>query len=214
MCSHYEAPTADRLLFGYGVTPEHPYKNDLWPTYSGPFIRARAEESMDEGDHELEALTGQFGLLPFWAKDRTLGRRTYNVRSESAESKPSYRSAWKKAQHCVIPAAAIYEPDWRSGKAVPTRITRSDDGVMAIAGLWEQWKSPEGEIVHSYSMLTINAAEHDLMKNYHKPQDEKRMVVILSNGLIKDWLNASADESQEFLRMYPADRLRAEAQPK
>ena len=125
--------------------------------HAGPFIRARGEESIEDGVPVYEALLGQFGLLPFWAKDRTLGRRTYNCRSETASSKPSFKSAWNKAQFCVIPAAAIYEPDWRSGKSVPTRITRTDEGVMAIADLWEKWKSPEGEVVHSYSMLTLNA---------------------------------------------------------
>lgn len=213
MCSHYESPTAQRLLDGFGVAPDLPFKNDLWPTYTGPFIRARSEESVDDGHQAYEALLGQFGLLPFWAKDRKLGRQTYNCRSETASSKPSFKSAWKKAQFCVIPAAAIYEPDWRSGKSVPTRITRTDDGVMAIAGLWEKWKSPEGEVVHSYSMLTLNAGGHPLMENYHKPNDEKRMVVILPNGSINDWLNASVEQAAEFVRQYPANKLRAESRP-
>lgn len=214
MCSHYESPTAQRLLDGFGIAPDLPYKTDLWPTYTGPFIRARDEESIDDGDQECEALLGQFGLLPFWAKDRTLGRQTYNSRSETAATKPSFRSAWKNGQFCVIPAAAIFEPDWRSGKAVPTRITRTDEGVMAVAGLWDKWKSPDGELVHSYAMLTISAGDHSLMRHYHKPNDEKRMVVILPNGSIKDWLNATASQAAEFLRQYPADKLKAEAAPR
>lgn len=213
MCSHYESAPADRIREAFGVFPDLPFKTDLWPTGVGPFIRARSEESKDDDDQEFEALTGQFGLLPFWAKDRTLGRRTYNARSETAASKPSFRAAWQKAQLCLIPAIAIYEPDWRSGKAVPTRITRSDGGLLAIAGLWEEWKNPEGERLHSYSMLTINATDHSLMQNYHKPKDEKRMLVILPSGLIKDWLNASADQIQDFMRQYPADRLMAEPRP-
>ncbi len=176
-------------------------------TYFGPFIRLRDEEFRDDDQPELEALSGQFGLLPFWAKDRKLGRQTYNARSETVDSKPSYRSAWKKAQHCIIPAAAIYEPDWRSGKAVPTRITRTDGGVMSIAGLWEVWTSPEGDKIHSFSMLTVNADDHLLMKKFHKPDDEKRMVVILPNGAINDWLRSPADLSRSFMQQYPADKL-------
>ena len=78
---------------------------------------------------------------------------------------------------------------------------------MCIAGLWERWRSPDGEDVFSYSMLTVNADDHAFMKNYHKPNDEKRMVVVLPNGLIDDWLKAPAEQSMEFMRQYPADRL-------
>lgn len=210
MCSHYESPTSERILAGYGVAPTDQFKIDLFPCYEGPFIRLRDAESVDEGESELEALVGQFGLLPHWAKDRTLGRSTYNARSETVATKNSFRSAWRKAQHCIIPAAAIYEPDWRTGKAVPTRISRVDGGVMSIAGLWEHWRTPEGNDLFSYSMLTLNAADHELMSNFHKPDQEKRSVVILPNGLIHDWLRATPEQSMEFVRLYPADRLQVE----
>ncbi|EIU3494371.1 SOS response-associated peptidase [Pseudomonas aeruginosa] len=169
MCSRYEAPTAAQLLDVFGVALKEPAKTELWPGYRGPFIRSAA------GGDGLEAHAGVFGLLPFWAKDDKLARRTYNARSETVASKPSYRDAWKHSRHCIIPATAIYEPDWRSGKAVPTRISRADGGLLGIAGLWEHWRSPEGEDVLSYTMLTINADYHPLMSNYHRPTDEKRM---------------------------------------
>lgn len=211
MCSHYEAPTSQQLLDAFGVAPEGPTQTELWPTYMGPFIRLPiASDPHDEAAPEFEALAGMFGLLPFWAKDTKLARNTYNARSETAAAKPSFRAAWKEAKHCIIPAVAIYEPDWRSGKAVPTRITRADGSLMCIAGLWERWQSPKGETVHSMTMLTVNADVHPLMRNYHKPDDEKRMVVILPNGAIRDWLQAPASQSMEFMRQYPADRLIAE----
>ncbi|MDX2310049.1 SOS response-associated peptidase [Pseudomonas sp. On1] len=210
MCSHYEAPETERLIAGYGVAPEGQFKIDLWPCYEGPFIRLRNDESDEEEVPELEAVVGQFGLLPFWAKARSLGRNTYNARTETVATKPTYRMAWRKAKHCIIPAAAIYEPDWRSGKSVPTRISRTDGGIMSIAGLWELWKTPDGEL-HSYTMLTVNADDHALMQNFHKPGSEKRMVVILPNGLIQDWLRAPVERSMDFMRQYPADRLQAEA---
>jgi putative SOS response-associated peptidase YedK len=211
MCSHYEAPSNERLIEGYGVAPNTPGQIEIWPCYMGPFIRRRPAEAHDDDLPPLEVLTGQFGLLPFWAKDRKLGRRTYNARSETVAEKPSYRAAWKQAQHCIIPAVAIYEPDWRSGKAVPTRITRTDGGVMGIAGIWERWESPGEGVVHSFSMLTVNADDHEFMRNYHRPEDEKRMVVILPNGSHQDWLSASAADSMDFMLQYPADRLLANA---
>lgn len=211
MCSRYEAPDADQLMHAFGVAPEQEMQSELWPGYTGPFLRApQSSDPDDEAAPSIEALTGMFGLLPFWAKDTKLARKTYNARSETADSKPSFRSAWGQGQHCIIPARAIYEPDWRSGKAVPTRITRADGGLMSIAGLWERWTNPNGEIVHSYSMLTVNADDHPLMRNYHRPGSEKRMVVILPNGALKDWLTAPASESKAFMHQYPADRLQAE----
>jgi putative SOS response-associated peptidase YedK len=207
MCSHYEAPENERLLTGFGVAPETQFPLDLWPLYQGPFIRNRSEAESDDQTPELEALTGQFGLLPFWAKDRKFGRHSYNCRSETGSTKPTFKSAWKKNQKCIIPVAAFFEPDWRSGKAIPTRITRKDRGVLAIAGLWERWEEPGGEIVHSYTMLTINADSHPFMKDFHKPGDEKRSIVILPNGLIKDWLNSSVEQTMSFMQPYPPERL-------
>lgn len=215
MCSHYEAPGIDALLEAYGVAPEGPLAYDLWPGYTGPFIRPATEtDPHDEAAPSLEALTGTFGLLPAWAKDEKLARRTYNARSETVATKPSYRAAWRQARHCIIPAAAIYEPDWRSGKAVPTRIWRRDGQLLSIAGLWERWHSPAGEIVHSFTMLTVNADDHPLMKHFHRPDAEKRMVVILPQPQVNEWLTAPAEESLAFLAQYPADRLDAEPQPK
>ena len=111
------------------------------------------------------------------------------------------------------PATAIYEPDWRSGKAVSTCIARSDGRAMGIAGIWDSWRQPDGSWMQSYSMLTINADDHELMRNFHKPTDERRMVVILPETAYSDWLRASTESSMEFMRPYPAERLISKAEP-
>ena len=164
-------------------------------------------DARDEAGPELEALSGQFGLIPHWAKDRAIGKRTYNARSETAASKPSFRDAWRHGQRCIIPVDAFYEPDWRSGKAVPTRISRADGKPIGLAGLWSTWKSSTGKIMHSFAMLTINADKHSLMKHFHKPDDEKRMVVVLPDAAYPDWLKAPVERTMEFLQPYPADQL-------
>ena len=81
---------------------------------------------------------------------------------------------------------------------------------MGIAGLWETWKSPEGKTVFSFTMLTINADSHPLMRQFHKPDDEKRIVVILDEAAYDAWLAAPAGESRDFLQPYPAKNLIAE----
>lgn len=220
MCSHYQAAKARQMLERMGIQlpvewEPPPGPADIWPGYRGVFIRRPRE--VDAGDEAVpahEVLAGVFGLLPHWAKDEKLARNTYNARSETVASKPSFRDAWRRAQHCIITAAAIYEPDWRSGKAVPTRIARADGEPMGLAGLWERWTRPDGEVVHSMTMLTVNADGHDLMRNFHKQTDEKRMVVILSRAQYEEWLDAPVERSMTFMTCYRADGLVAEAQPR
>lgn len=214
MCSHYQAITDLKKLerhFQVQNAPES--RQELWPGYTGLFIRRhQPPNSSDTARPERQALPGTFGLIPHWAKNPLIARQTYNARSETVAEKPSYRQAWQKAQHCIIPAEAIYEPDWRSGKATPTKIYRTDGQPLGIAGLYASWQSPEGHIIHSYTMLTINADQHPLMNQFHKPNDEKRMVVILPEHHYSDWLNATAQSSPALLQPYPAEALSSKAQ--
>lgn len=216
MCAHYQGLRQPKsYLESFGVQPPADVlRTDIWPGYESGFIRRPPEADVgDEAVPEREALRGLFGLVPHWAKDTAIAKRTYNARSETAADKPSFRDAWKWGRHCIIPAEAIFEPDWRSGRAVPTRISRADGQPMGLAGLWSTWKSSQGQVLHSFSMLTINADAHALMNQFHKPGDEKRMVVVLPEAQYADWLEARPADSMDFLRPYPAHALRAEAPP-
>ena len=139
MCSHYQG-VKEQARFEKQFNVQLPLNAgvyEVWPTYAALFIRRPAEADVgDDAVPEREALAGQFGLVPHWAKDEKFGRHTFNARSETAATLPSFRDAWRKRHRCIIPAEAIYEPDWRSGKAVPTRITRADGEPTGIAGLW------------------------------------------------------------------------------
>ena len=220
MCAHYEnVPAPDWFPDFFGATlPESPGKLDLWPGYLGSFVRLAPGLIEPEPDDRFnapprrETVNGVFGLLPHWAADERLARSTYNARSETVSSKPSFRDAWRKARHCVIPARAIYEPDWRSGKAISTRIERADGRPMGIAGLWDAWQKPDGSWLLSYTMLTINADEHPLMRDFHKPAEEKRMVVILPESSYEAWLSAPANASAVYLNPFPAADLVASPQ--
>ena len=212
MCSHYQAlKERDRYWRHFDVEPPADLiRIDMWPGYLGSFIRHHPHADVgDEAVPQREALLGLFGLVPHWSKDTTITRHTYNARSETVAVKPSFRDAWKHGQHCIIPAEAFFEPDWRSGRAVPTRIFKSDGEPMGIAGLWSSWESPKGELIHSYTMLTINADQHPIMRLFHKPTNEKRMVVILPPDRYQDWLEASPSHSMEFMRPFHAEGLQA-----
>lgn len=220
MCAHYENIRDPRIIREhFKAEPLHAdvaaeVRHDVWPGYMGTFI-IRPPEA-DWGDEAVApriALPGIFGLLPHWAKDDKLARHTYNARSETVAEKPSFRDAWRKARHCIIPAAALYEPDWRSGKAVATRITRSNGQALGVAGLWDTWRSPQGQWLHSYTMLTLNADAHPFMNRFHKPGDEKRMVVVLPESDYDAWLQASATQARDFIRAFPAEQLTIDPGP-
>ena len=104
---------------------------------------------------------------------------------------------------------AFYEPDWRSGKAIATRIAHESGEPMGVAGLWTQWHdSATGQNVYSFTMLTINADHHPFMRNFHKPEDEKRMIVILPRSRYDEWLDTSINRRIEFLKSFDEMDLR------
>jgi len=144
----------------------------------------------------------RFGLLPSWAKDDAFGRKTYNARAETVAVKPSYKNAWVKRHYALALADTFYEPCYESGKAVRTAIKQSNGEPMAIASIWDTWTEPEsGELIVSFSMLTIDASGHPVMQRMHKPEDEKRTVVPLRPELFGAWLNATPQEAQTLLRL-------------
>ena len=217
MCVNY-APliSSSALREFFDVAPDgrllRELKASVWPGYAGPFIRQPEVAGVGgEAAPIRELLTGAFGLVPQWAKDETYGRRTYNARAETAHEKPTFRESWRLARRCIIPAEAFYEPDWRTGKAISTRISRADGKPMGLAGLWAPRRRPDGELTHSFTMLTINADQHPFMNQFHRPEDEKRMLVILPERDYDDWLQAPASATRDFLLPFPAEELLSNA---
>jgi putative SOS response-associated peptidase YedK len=179
----------------------------MWPGYQGVFIRPHPHADVgDEAVPAREALTGHWGLIPHWSKDGKV-KGTFNARSETIAEKPTFRDAWRKGQRCIIPALSVFEPDWRSGKAVPAEVSRADGEPMGIAGIWSTWRGPTGW-VESYTMLTVNADDHAVFKLLHKPQDEKRMVVILNPDSYQTWLTGKQSDAAPLIRQCPSEVLK------
>jgi len=145
----------------------------------------------------------QFGLVPHWATDkRKFGLRTYNARSETVQEKPSYRSTWRERRFGLVLMESFYEPSWETGEAVRWRIKRSDGQPIAVVSIWERIIDKEtGEVIFSFSMLTINADGHEVMKHFHKPEDEKRLIVVLNEENYLHWLNANPIQANELLKL-------------
>lgn len=180
--------------FDLELTASSPH--DVFPTYPGVIVlKSHTTQRTAIGP-------ARFGLIPSWAKDEEFGRRTYNARSETVSDKPSYKHAWTKRHYALALADAFYEPCYESGKAVRTKIQQANREPMAIASIWDTWTEPEtGELIVSFSMLTIEASQHPVMNRCHKPEDEKRTIVPLKPNLFQDWLNATPESAKELLNL-------------
>lgn len=201
MCSNYEPVTrADRLLAFFGVAraADRHTAPEVFPLGLAPFIRAHADGS---GRRVVD--DGVFGLLPHFAKELAYGRRTYNARSETVATLPSFRDAWRHAQRCIVPAEAVFEPCWESGRAVRWRIQQPGAVPMAIAGIYRQWRAPDGSEHFSFAMLTVNADAHPVFRRMHRPGEEKRMVAMLDPAEIDRWLQCPQDEALAMCRPWP-----------
>jgi putative SOS response-associated peptidase YedK len=214
MSVHYESvQTATLYPDAFQVvTPSSALERHIWPRKLGVFIHREPTEAdaPDKGQRELGA--GQFGLVPPWVKSASDAKlrstKLVNARSETVTTSTNFRDTWLKGQRCIVPMMAFFEDDWRSGKAVPTRITRVDGKPMGVAGLWERW-AKDGEEIISFTLLTVNANSHALLHRYQQGGNEKRMPAILGEGTYDAWLNARPEKAKEFMRAYPANWLTA-----
>ncbi len=205
MSTQYEClKSPDLYAEAFGIAPPDALLGkEVWPRQPGFFIR-KAQVS--------ELAQGQFGLVPTWVKSASDAKlrstKLAVTRYETMSTATATRDVWLKGQRCIIPMQAFLEDDWRSGKAVPTRIARVDGQPMGVAGLWERWTQGDQEIV-SFTLLTVNANSHALMNRYGQNGNEKRMPAILNEGAYGAWLSAPLDKAREFMRAYPAHLLLA-----
>ena len=206
MCVNFTPakPTAVQRMTGREAIPDYPPES--FPGYAAPIIRADAGAASG-----LTVDLASFGLIPGWAKDRNIGRRTYNARTETVAEKPSYRTAWRRRQLCLVPMERFFEPCWETGKAVRWSIHRQDCESFTVAAIWDSWTdNGTGEIVESFSLLTINANAHPIMGRFHKPADERRSLVVVPRQAWHDWLTATPDTAGLMLSEMPVEQYTSE----
>jgi putative SOS response-associated peptidase YedK len=140
-----------------------------------------------DGVRRLGAL--RWGLVPFWAKDLTIGRRLINARLDSLADKPAFREALAR-RRCLIPASGFYE--WGVdpvGKKQPFFIRPRSEPLLAIAGLWERWRPRGGESSEPLETCVIVTTEANaLLAPIHD-----RMPVVLTRAAQQVWLDPSSD---------------------
>ena len=171
---------------------------NIAPTQNIPIVR-------EDGGKRRFALA-RWGLIPHWAKDIKIGYSTINARAETVADKPAFRNAFRH-RRCLVPADGFYEwqviPD--SKVKQPWFIALRDREPMAFAGLWERWRSPEGEELESCSIIVTDANE--IIRPIHE-----RMPTILAPEDWDAWLETDAKDAgslQILLKPYPAEGMAA-----
>ena len=200
MCANYHPVTRlDRLLTFFGVDrePAQPTPPEVWPLGLAPFIRLHEDGS---GNKVID--DGVFGLLPHFAKELAYGRKTYNARSETVHQLASFKESWERGRRCIIPAEAIFEQCYETGKAVRWCIQQPGEVPMGIAGVYRAWRAPDGRFLWTFAMLTVNADGHPVYRRMHAPGEEKRMVTIIDPAEYDRWLQCSPDEAKSFFKQW------------
>ena len=176
---------------------EHPERYNIAPTQSVLTV-------VNQGQEQNLGEYMRWGLVPSWAKDISIGSRMINARAETIVEKPSFRRALQK-RRCLVLSDGFYE--WkRTGKdKQPMYIGLESGQPFGMAGLWEAWKSPDGEWLHSCTIITTEP--NALMEKIHN-----RMPVILPRESEPVWLDPGVDDPSrltDLLQPYPADAMTA-----
>lgn len=146
----------------------------------------------------------RWGLIPSWAKDEAIGHRMINARAETLAEKPSFKRALQK-RRCLVIADGFYEWKAAGKKKTPMFIALKSRHPFGFAGLWETWKSPKGEAIHSCTIITTTP--NTLMESIHN-----RMPVILRREAEAQWLDGAVDDPQKLLPLlmpYPDNEMTA-----
>jgi putative SOS response-associated peptidase YedK len=155
-----------------------------------------------EGRRRVDAL--QWGLIPFWAKDATIGRRLVNARLDSVATKPAFREAWQR-RRCLIPASGFYEwSEPREGRKRPHFIGPGSEPLFALAGLWERWRTAAGEKLETCVIVTTDA-------NAELAPIHDRMPLLIPRDAQALWLDprSSVDDVLQLAARPPPLAIRA-----
>ncbi len=198
MCGRFTSLLSPEMLeeiFGVQAPPYFAARYNIAPTQQIWIIRQTAT-----GGRYLSPV--RWGLVPHWAKDLSMGSHMINARCETVHDKPAFRIAIR-ARRCIIPASGFFEWDHSGKVRIPHYITLKDGSPFAFAGIWDSWKTPEGESLETCSILTTTS--NSLVAVLHD-----RLPVILHPTEFNLWLDRSMNNPESLKRLYqpyPADLM-------
>ena len=228
MSTHYESLSqADAYRDAFGVEAPAASERNMTPRKSGFFIRSvavaadAATEQQEPSASDTppapapparELVAAQWGLVPHWVKSASDGRlralKLVNARSETVSTAQAFRDAWLNGQRCIVPMAAFSRMTTATARPCPRASRASTASPWAWPACGRSGRA-DGEVLLSYTLLTVNANSHALLHRYQQPGAEKRMPAILNEGAYDAWLNARVEKAREFMRQYPSNWLTA-----
>lgn len=214
MCYHYSiAKTADQIAASYGIAlkPGAINPEPLFYHANGFNFSSLPVVSQDYNKSELNLEFMNWGMIPGWTKGEEQASKirglTLNARSETIDSKPSFRSSFRY-RPCLLPASGYFEWMHYKGRKYPFYIYLPGSPLFSIAGLWDQWVNEQsGEIVRTFSVVTCEA--NSFAAKIHNTK--KRMPVILEPDYEETWLDIKAgkQERQTILKSIEPGKMDA-----
>ncbi|HWL82277.1 MAG TPA: SOS response-associated peptidase [Roseomonas sp.] len=191
MCGRYflqRDPVGLAAYFGTeNPLPNHPPSWNVAPTQDSLVVRRNPET----GARHLDAL--RWGLVPRWAKDASGGAKLMNARAEGVAEKPSFRDAFAR-RRCLVPLDGFYEWRQEGARKQPYAVALANGEPMALAGLWEGWKQPDGTWLRTYSIITGEANAKQALVHH-------RMPIILGRADWPAWLGEEPAEPPDLLAL-------------
>lgn len=163
------------------------------------FPRAKAPIIINADGSGEEVVLAEFSLYPEWAK-QPLSYCTHNARLETISKLRTFKKAFRKNQFCLVPMQAFYEPYYPQGTNVWQSIYRTDCQIFTAPAIYE-YNHNFAEPTYSFSLLTVDAHDNELMSRFHKPTAEKRSIMAIAPEhrnlfLVSNW---------KFIRRYTQD---------
>ena len=202
MCGRYRLTRAEKMAqkFDAEFPGELRPRYNIAPTQQVPVVRRTDSGRM------ISSM--RWGLIPSWATD--VSSAQINARSETVLEKPAFKECFER-RRCLIPGDGFYEWRRRVNTKQPFHFGLKDESLFAFAGIWDGWKTPDGQVVDSCAILTTTPNE--LLRDVHD-----RMPAILSERDYAAWLDARPADSHrltdllipfeaELMRRYPVSTL-------
>lgn len=205
MCANFKPLTAEQVqALGLPCIP-FAYVDEVYPNYTMPLLF--------KSDQGLEWREVNFGLIPKWAEDKCIGTKTYNARHETLLEKPTFAEATQKCKFGVIPVTEFYESKYIDAKPQRWGVRRKDGQAFYIAALYEICKQGD-EVIRSATMLSMDALDHPMMKDFHEPGNVKRSVVVIPTARLDEWLSLKTSDIGQFMQGFPVEEFECLHVPK
>ena len=190
MCGRFSLTASGETIaqqFDLAEVPDIPKHYNIAPTQTVATIVV---------DNKRKYQTMRWGLIPHWAKDSKISSRLINARVETVTEKPSFRNLIKQ-KRCLVIADGYYEWQSQKGRKQPYYFQIDKHQPFAFAGLWDTWRSPDGEIM-SCTLLTTDASA-EVSPVHH------RMPVIVPPQAYSQWLDPSITAPEAVLPLLNSD---------